>query len=130
MRDLLMQMSELQMEERQERREYEKRIMSILEKLADQGARLTNTEAREDENHTDINNIAEKIRTLELANQTEDVRVQTMYTFYQMTTNKYAVYCLVAVGGIILMNTITNCIYHGDGILYGIRWISKIFNGG
>jgi hypothetical protein len=130
MRDLLMQMSELQLEERQERRAYEKRLMDILEKLADQGARLSNTEGRAKENHEDLNHVADKVRALELAEREDDPRIQEMHTFYRITTNKYALYCYGTIFGISLLDFITNMIYHREGIIKGITWTMKIFNGG
>lgn len=109
---LLEQLSALHLEERQERRESEKRIIVALEKVADQGARITNLESADIEIKKDVNLLYGIQREVEKEVKVEDPRLNTLYTFYQLTTSKCTIAVSVILLGLLLIGTINDIVYH------------------
>jgi hypothetical protein len=109
---LLEQLSTLQLEERQERREAEKRIISALEKIADQGARIAHLECVDTELKQNVDTLYDRQRELEKCQLEEDPRMTAMYTFYQITTNKYALGAGIILLSLLLIGTLNDMVYH------------------
>ena len=105
---LIKQLSEFQMEERQERRDSEKRIADALEKIADQNARIVNLENADTSNKKEVNLLYGLHRELETKVIAGDPRLDAINTFYQLTTNKYAIGTYSILLFLILSDTISN----------------------
>lgn len=109
---VLEQLSLSHLEEKQERRESEKRIITALEKVADQGARIANLESMDVELKHDINVLYGIQREQDKNIKTEDPRIPLLFTFYQLTTNKYAVAMGVVLLSLILIGSLNDLVYH------------------
>lgn len=109
---ILEQMADAAAEERQERRESEKRIISALEKVADQGARIANLESADFEVKRDINLLYGIQRELDTIVKTEDPRISALYTFYKLTANKVTITVGLILLGLFLIGTLNDLVYH------------------
>ena len=122
---ILEQISELQVEERKERRESERRIMAILEKLADQAVRITHLESSSKETHEDVDILYDRQRDLEKKVLEGDPRLNKLDTFYSMTTNKFALSLYILFLTFISVDILVNLSEHGHKIV-GV--FDKIFS--
>lgn len=129
--------------DRKERRASEHRLMDVLEKLANQGARIDNLEESVEDNHKDINILYERLRDVELVEaangpatrqrldntletltgKLDDVgkRLDKLLGFYRLTTGKYAMWLYGAVGGMIILGFISDLYNHYD-------WMKSVYH--
>ena len=122
MENILEQMSSVQLEDRRERREHEGRIMDILERVADQGARLNSSEKRQDEFQEELNSLYGVTRGLEK----EDPRLTQIYLLYSLTTAKPALYCYIVLLGLLAVNTGISIVEHTEIMSAVGNWVTKI----
>ena len=108
----LEQLARLQIEDRQERRDAETRIITALEKVADQGARIVNLELNHTAYKHDVDLLYGLHRDLELEVKQENPKITSLYTFYQLTINKYMLAFFGILVVLILIGTINDIIYH------------------
>lgn len=121
-------------EDRKDRKESEQRLMTVLEKLANQGARIDHLEATVEDNHKDINVLYERVRDIELVEASNGpatrqrfettletlatkmdhvvVRLDKLLNFYRLTTGKYAMWLYGIVGGMILFGFASDLYNH------------------
>lgn len=143
----LIRMEQAQDEDRRERRESEKRLMNILEKLADQGARVGNLEEHAELYYRELNEVATRVRDVELnqaahgptalarfsgildeiTRQQDSMskRVEKLVTSYKLATGKYALWAYGVLVSLTLFGFVSDLTNHW----VWVKSILKIWNG-
>jgi len=109
---LINQLSLSHIEDRQERRESENRIVGALEKMADQGARIIHLEAADVDFKRELNLLYSIQRELDAVIKTEDSRLTLLHTFYKLTTNKYTIAVGAILLSLLLIGSLNDLVYH------------------
>ena len=102
---VLERMEDAQAEDRRERREFERQIMSILEKVADQGARINHLEDHSEILAEDVKLNGDKTHALELT-------ITQLTNFYSIVWSKPAKYVytsfFIAMNLLIIFDVVTH----------------------
>ena len=119
--------------ERIERRESEHRLMTILEKLADQGARIDHLEEHSERTYTDVEEMYKRIRDVEMNDassgpsreritdalekieHTLDLvtkRLDKLFMFFKWTTHKYAIASYLVLIVMVAAGSLMDLMYH------------------
>lgn len=116
----------------------QKAIVRLLEKSANQDARIDHLEEDSEDHHNNIESVLERMRALELkdaANGPEaqlklqvvmeefsrkiddiNLRIEKILRFYKITTGRYAIYVYSGIAGMILLGFASDIRFHGEWI--------------
>lgn len=125
----LRQLVEMQVEERAERRESENRLITALEKVADQGARVDHLEDSQVRYFTDMENLFGRVRDVELNQASNgsnfrervdtelkslELKMKRLNTLLAVLSNKWVLAALASLAGMTIVGAALDFLFHYD----------------
>jgi len=112
----------------------QERVIELLEKVANQDARIDNLEEHKDICNHNADIIFERVRNLEITQAGLDIAsiksfkesLDKLTNFFQLTTSKYAIWLYLTILSIIIFGFTMDIIYHVDKLLLVLNYLKGI----
>lgn len=112
----------------------QERVIELLEKVANQDARIDNLEEHKDICLHNADVLFNRVRDLELANAEISIdslkdfkdSLNKLTNFFQLTTSKYAVWMYTSILAMVLFGFIMDVLYHFDKVVRALELIKGV----